>query len=165
MTPNLNKTNLIVAAAFQDAGDATRAIHLASALRNNCPPNHSLTITFLSTGSRLEYLISQAGFPIVHCSPQTAGISATHDLGWDFPEIFGSKELAQSFIEGQLAALKELAPDIVLHGMWAPASLAARMLGIRTISFLPLPVCPEAFGGGMVKDLPDTVPVLARLPR
>lgn len=39
------------------------------------------------------------------------------------------------------------------------------MLGIRTISFLPLPVCTEAFSGGLLKDLPDIVPVLTGLPR
>ncbi|KAF2189831.1 glycosyltransferase family 1 protein [Zopfia rhizophila CBS 207.26] len=160
-----NSTHLVVSVAFQDAGDATRAIHLASALRENCPVGHDLKVTFLSNGSKLEHLITNAGFPIVHCQPHVKGQSVAHDLGWDFPEFFGSEKIARDFIEGQLAALRELRPDVVLHGMWAPASLAARMLGIHTISFLPLPVHPAAFGKGLIRDLPDMMPGLTHLPR
>ncbi|KAL1625524.1 hypothetical protein SLS56_007271 [Neofusicoccum ribis] len=156
---------MVVSCACQDAGDATRSIALAIALRDNCPPGHSLKIDFISNGSKLEHLISDAGFQVIPCNPRVKGQSVAHDLGWDFPEFFGSKEIAEGFIHGQLAALEALRPDVVLHGMWAPASLAARMLGIRTISFLPLPVVPEAFGRGLIRDLPDMMPGLTRLPR
>ncbi|KAH8683329.1 hypothetical protein BGZ60DRAFT_561019 [Tricladium varicosporioides] len=126
-------TYLIVSAAFQDAGDTTRAIALAVALRDYCPKGHDLRIDFLSCGSRFEPLIQQAGFNIVPCQPRVRGLSVADDLGWDFPEFFGSEAIARNFIEGQLSALRDLRPDVVLHGMWPPASLAARLLGIRTI--------------------------------
>ena len=47
----------------------------------------------------------------------------------------------------------------------APASLAARMLGIRTINFLPVPLHPGSFAHGLIRDLPDMMPVVTRLPR
>ncbi|KAF2256474.1 glycosyltransferase family 1 protein [Trematosphaeria pertusa] len=122
-------------------------------------------MNFLSCGSRFEYQIKDAGFNIVPAQPRVKGISVAHDLGWDFPEFFGSPEIAKTFIDGQLAAFKELKPDVVFHGMWAPASLAARILGIRTINFLPVPLHPGSFAHGLIRDLPDMMPLFTRLPR
>lgn len=163
--------HVVVSVAFQDAGDTTRAIAMAVALRDLCPANlkaegeGGLRITFLSCGSRFEYMITEAGFPIAAAQPRVKGISVAHDLEWSFPEFFGSEEIARRFIEGQLAALRDLRPDVVFHGMWAPASLAARMLGIRTINFLPVPLHPGSFAHGLIRDLPDMIPVVTRLPR
>lgn len=160
-----SNTYIIVSAAFQDAGDATRAIALATALLEYCPKSHTLKIDFLSCGSRFEPLIQKAGFNIVPCKPRVKGESVADDIGWDFPEFFGSESIARTFIEGQLDALRTLRPDVVLHGMWPPTSLAARLLGIRTISFLPLPMDPASFANGLIRDLPDPIPVLTLLPR
>lgn len=156
---------IILSVAWQDAGDTTRAIAMAIALRDLCPPGLDLKIDFLSCGSRFEYQITDAGFNIVPAQPRVKGISVAHDLGWDWPEFFGSEDIAKTFIEGQLAAFRELKPDIVFHGMWAPASIAARLLRIRTINFLPVPLHPRAFAHGLVRDLPDMIPLLTRLPR
>ncbi|KAF2728669.1 glycosyl transferas-like protein [Polyplosphaeria fusca] len=160
-----NRTHMVVSVAFQDAGDTTRAIEMARAFRDSCPPDHELKIDFLSCGSRFEYQITGAGFNIVPAQPRVKGISVAHDLGWDFPEFFGSEEIAKTFIEGQLAAFRELKPDVVFHGMWAPASIAARLLNIRTINFLPCPLHPSAFAHGLIRDLPDMMPLFTRLPR
>lgn len=160
-----SKIHLVVSVAFQDAGDTTRAIAIATAFRDSSPPNQKLEVSFLSCGSRFEHLITNAGFDIVPAEPRVKGISVAHDLGWDFPEFFGSTELARTFIEGQLAAFRKLQPDVVLHGMWAPASIAARLLGIRTINFLPLPVHPASFANGLIRDIPDPMPLFTRLPR
>jgi UDP:flavonoid glycosyltransferase YjiC (YdhE family) len=163
MTPQ--SIHIVLSVAWQDAGDTTRAIAMAIALRDMCPPDVDLKIDFLSCGARFEYQITDAGFKILPAQPRVKGISVAHDLGWDWPEFFGSEEIAKSFIDGQLAAFKELEPDIVFHGMWAPASIAARLLGIRTINFLPVPLHPEAFAHGLIRDLPDMMPLFTRLPR
>ncbi|CAI6338318.1 unnamed protein product [Periconia digitata] len=156
---------VVVSVAFQDFGDTTRAIAIMKAFRDLCPSNVNLKVDFLSCGSNIEYLITNANFNIVRAEPRVKGISVREDLGLDFPEFFGSPEIVKTFIDGQLAAFKELKPDIVFHGMFAPASLAARLLGIRTINFLPLPLHPGAFGNGLIRDLPDPMPLLTRLPR
>jgi hypothetical protein len=91
--------------------------------------------------------------------------SIAEDLGWQLPELVGSEEIARAFIEGQLAVLRDLRPHVVLHGFWPFASLAARMLDLPTIAFLPLPLHRISVTGGLVCDLPDPVPVLTRLPR
>ncbi|CAI9632793.1 glycosyltransferase family 1 protein [Alternaria burnsii] len=161
----LRNVHIVLSVAWQDAGDTTRAIAMAVALRDMCPPDIDLKIDFLSCGARFEYQITDAGFNIVPAQPRVKGISVAHDLGWDWPEFFGSEEIAKSFIDGQLAAFRELKPDIVFHGMWAPASIAARLLGIRTINFLPVPLHPGAFAHGLIRDLPDMMPLFTRLPR
>jgi hypothetical protein len=56
-------------------------------------------------------------------------------------------------------------PDVVLHGMWPFASLAARMLGLPAIAFLPLPLRRICVTAGLLCDLPDPVPVPPRLLR
>ncbi|KAE9364112.1 glycosyltransferase family 1 protein [Stipitochalara longipes BDJ] len=160
-----SSTYVVVSAAFQDAGDTTRAIALATALQEYCPKGHELKIDFLSCGSLFEPIIQKAGFNVIPCQPRVKGESVADDLGWDFPEFFGSEAIARTFIEGQLEALRTLRPDVVLHGMWGPTSLAARLLGIRTISFLPLPMHPASFANGLIRDLPDPIPVLTLLPR
>lgn len=157
--------HMVLSVAWQDAGDTTRAIAMAIAFRDMCPPGLDLKIDFLSCGSRFEYQITDAGFNIVPAQPRVKGISVAHDLGWDWPEFFGSEEIAKTFIDGQLTAFRELKPDVVFHGMWAPASIAARLLGIRTINFLPVPLHPGAFAHGLVRDLPDMMPLFTRLPR
>lgn len=157
--------HIVLSVAWQDARDTTRAIAMVNALRDQCPPSLELKIDFLSCGSRFEYQITNAGFNIVPAQPRVQGVSVAHDLGWDWPEFFGSEEIAKTFIDGQLAAFRLLKPDIVFHGMWAPASIAARLLGIRTINFLPVPLHPSAFAHGLVRDLPDMMPLLTRLPR
>lgn len=161
----VSSVHIVLSVAWQDAGDTTRAIAMATALRAQCPPGLDLRIDFLSCGSRFEYQITDAGFNIVPAQPRVKGISVAHDLGWDWPEFFGSENIAKTFIEGQLTAFRLLKPDIVFHGMWAPASIAARLLGIRTINFLPVPLHPSAFAHGLVRDLPDMMPLFTRLPR
>lgn len=158
-------THVAVSVALSDAGEATRSLALARALRDRCPAGHELRISFLSGGSHFEPMIEEAGFPIVPCEPRVAGRSIAEDLRWELPELVGSAEIARAFIEGQLAALRDLRPHVVLHGMWPFASLAARMLHLPTIAFLPLPLHRTTVTGGMVCDLPDPVPVLTRLPR
>jgi hypothetical protein len=155
-------THVVVSVALQDAGEATRSLALARALREHCPADHDVRITFLSCGSRFEPMIEAAGFPIVPVQPRVAGRSVAEDLQWELPELVGSERLGRDFIQGQLAALRDLRPDVVLHGMWPFASLAARMLGLPTIAFLPLPLRRTCVTAGLLRDLPDPIPVLPR---
>lgn len=156
---------MAIAVALQDAGEATRAVELARGLRESSPDGWHLDITFLSHGSRFEPMIRQAGFDITHCAPRLEGRSIAHDLQWDPPEIVGSAALARELIEGEREALETLRPDVVLHGFWPFGNIAARLLGIRTMCFLPIPLDPASVAGGLLRDLPDVVPVLPRLPR
>ncbi|RDL38948.1 UDP-glucuronosyl [Venustampulla echinocandica] len=160
-------THIAISVALEDAGEATRALALARALREWCPANHEVKIQFISCGSRFEGMVEESGFLVVPCQPRVRGQSIAEDLQWELPELVGSEAIARGLIEGQLEALQGLKPkpDAVLHGMWPFASLAARMLHIPTICFLPLPLHPACVSGGLLCDLPDPIPGLTRLPR
>lgn len=157
--------HVAVSVALEDAGEATRSLVLAQALRERCPTDRDIRISFLSCGSRFEPMVEKAGFPVVPCRPRLEGRSVADDLQWELPDLIGSARLGQELIEGQSAALTELRPDVVLHGFWPFASLAARMLGLPSIAFVALPLHGSCVTGGLVRDLPDPVPVLTRLPR
>lgn len=155
---------ILVSCAFADAGDTIRSVTIARAIRKLCPKHIDLHIEFLSCGGQFEHQITDAGFNIRRAEPRVVGRSVAEDLGWAWPEFF-DKEKAKRFIEGQHAAFQRLKPDVVLHGMWPPASLAARSQGIPTINFLPIPLHPVSFRNGLISDLPDRVPLLSRLSR
>ncbi|MBT8227147.1 MAG: glycosyl transferase [Dactylosporangium sp.] len=156
---------IAVAIALQDAGEVTRALELTSGLRECHPPGWSVDFTFLTHGSRFEPLVRQAGHDLMPCDPRCEGRSVTHDLQWDPPQVVGSVAVARDLISGERAALAELRPDAVLHGFWPFANLASRMLGIPVMAFLPIPLHPTSMAHGLFRDLPEHVPVLARLPR
>ena len=50
---NKNVT-IVISTAFQDAGDATRAIEIAKALKKYQPDNLNAGIIFISHGSKFE---------------------------------------------------------------------------------------------------------------
>src|SRR6266540_1283303 len=156
---------MAVSVALQDAGEATRAVELACGLRECRPAGWDVDITFLSHGSRFEPMVRRAGFDVRHCPPRLEGRSVTHDLRWDPPEIVGSVALARQLILGEREALAGLRPDVVLHGFWPFANIAARMLGIPVMCFLPVPLHPASVAHGLLRDLPDQVPILSRLPQ
>lgn len=157
--------HVAVSVAMSNAGEATRALALARALRRQCPTDVRLRVSFLSQGGRFDAMVSDAGFDLVACQPRFHSNNTMADLQRDLPELVGSEQIARDLIEGQLAALGELRPDAVLHGFWPFASIAARLLDIPTIAFLPLPLEPTCIAGGMFPDLPDEAGLPARLPR
>ena len=132
------KTRIAISVALQNAGQAIRALEIAKALREFAPPGHDVDITFVSHGSWFEPYVREAGFEIIRAQPQVEGRSTDEDMKFDPPELIGSAELARAFIEGQREALRELQPDLVLHSFWQVGSIAARLEGIPTISFLPV---------------------------
>ncbi len=139
---------------------------MVDAFRRLCPPGHDLKIhlPLLRVSVRVPDH-ETLGSPLRRLSRVSkASVSPTTWAG-TFPNSSARWRSPRSSSKGELEAFRTLKPDIVFHGMWAPASLAARMLGIRTINFLPLPLHPVSFSNGLIRDLPDMVPVLTLLPR
>ncbi|HCT75562.1 MAG TPA: hypothetical protein DGT23_03005 [Micromonosporaceae bacterium] len=144
------KTHIAISVALQNTGQATRALELARGLQENTPTGHEITITFLSHGSWFEPYIREAGFDIIRVQPEVEGRSTDDDMGFDPPELVGSVAIASAFIEGQRQALREIQPDLVLHSFWQVGSIAAKLEGIPTISFLPVP--PNVVEDGLHKS-------------
>jgi hypothetical protein len=133
------KTRIAISCALQNAGQATRSLEIAKGIIESTPAGHEAAITFLSHGSWFEPYVREAGFDIIKCQPQVEGRCTDEDMRFDPPELIGTVEWASAFIAGERQALREIQPDLVIHSFWQVGSVAARMEGIPTISFLPVP--------------------------
>ena len=156
--------HIAVSVAMSNAGEASRALAIAKGVRRLTPDGVPVHISVISQGGRFDTMATDAGFDLVACEPRFHTNNAMSDLGRDLPELVGSEQIARDLIQGQLDVLQDLHPDVVLHGFWPFASLAAHRLGIPTIAFLPLPLEPECVGGGLFVDIPDETGVPAHLP-
>jgi len=162
----MEKKSVIIAisTAFQDAGDATRALEIAKGLKRYQPEDVDARIVFLSHGSKFEQKVLDLGFEVYRVEPKLPGVGLYQDLGMAAENFIGTKELAKEMIQGEVRAYEELKPDIVLYGFWPMAGLARRMVEkeISGICFIPLPLT-EAFLD-VIPDVPDQIKFLAVFP-
>lgn len=151
---------------LQDAGEATRAIEIADGIREYAPDGIEPDIVFLSRGSSFEQRIIDNGFKIHKCGPLLPGKGFHHDYRTTADNIIGDETLAREILEGEIKALNELEPDILLYGFWPIAGLGARMVEkkILRISYLPVPFQRDMFSTTLMKDVPDMIVPLTNLP-
>ncbi len=163
---NKRKLKIVFSVVLQDAGEATRAIEIGNGIREYCPNNVELEIIFLSRGSSFEKKVLENGFKIFTCKPKLPGKGFHDDYRTTSVNIIGDKNLAREILKGEIEALEELRPDIVLYGFWPIASLGARMTDekIKRISFLPIPFQRDLFGSSLMTDIPDMLKPLTYLP-
>ena len=159
------KVTLAISTAFQDAGDATRAIELAKGIKKFQPEGFTAEIVFISHGSKFEQKVIDLGFEVYRAEPELPGIGLYQDLGMTITNFIGTEELAKKMIQGEIEAYKTIKPDIVLHGFWPMASLARRMMDkeIPGICFIPLPLVPNFFD--VIPDVPEQVKILSLFPK
>jgi len=161
-----NKITITVGTAFQDAGDATRAIEIAKGIMEHKPKDVDVRIVFLSRGSRFEQKAVDCGFEIYHAEPKMSGVGMHQDFHYapERGELIGKKSIALELIKGEIKAYQDIKPDIVLHGFWPIAGVARRMMEkeIPGICFVPLPMT-EAFLD-VIPDVPEQVKPLSMLP-
>lgn len=158
---------IVFSVILQDAGEATRAIEIATGLQQYNPGENKLEIIFLSHGSPFEQRVLENGFTIYKCSPSLPGIGFHHDLKTTQFNIIGDEGLVSEMLEGEIKALDEIEPDFVLYGFWPIAGLARRMTKkvIPGISYLPIPFLREPYSTTLMKDVPDIIKPLTVLPK
>jgi UDP:flavonoid glycosyltransferase YjiC (YdhE family) len=154
---------IVISTIFQNGGDATRAIETAKAVMGGAPEGLEADITFISRGSRYEKQAEDLGFAIFRAEPPMEGVQYLEDFQSRFGELIGTPELAKTILQGEIAALKALQPDILVCGFWPIASIAKRMAmpERKGIAFLPLPLTEDILGQGV--SFPDEM-ILSRLP-
>lgn len=157
---NKNLT-ITISTAFQDAGDATRAIEIAKALKKYQPADIYARIIFISHGSKFEQKVLDLGFEIYHAEPKLPGVGLYQDLGMTITNLVGTEKLAEDMIKGEIKAYEKIKPDIVLHGFWPMASLARRMMDkeIPGICFVPLPLVSNFFD--VIPDVPEQLKIFS----
>ncbi|MDR3126426.1 MAG: hypothetical protein LBT92_02230 [Rickettsiales bacterium] len=161
----MKETTIAISTAFQDAGDATRAIETAKALRKYRPDGINARIIFISHGSKFERTVQNLGFELYRAEPKLPGIGLYQDLGMTTTNLIGTEKLAREIIEGETAACNDIKPDAVVRGFWPTASLARRtakedILGIR---FAPLPLVPDFLK--ILPDVPEQLKLFSIFPK
>lgn len=159
------KIKIILSSLFQDAGEATRGLEIAKGLRENCPPGFEADIRFLSHGGRFEKLITDEGFRVDHAAPKMSGADFWEEMKTKDFQFIGNEKLAYEIAQGEAKALKSFKPDVLIHGFWPTAGIAAKFTRVPAeIAYFPLPFAREPFSTFLMKDLPDFFPFATRLP-
>lgn len=159
------KIRIAVCSLFQDAGEATRALELAEGLTEQCPTGFCPEIIFLSHGGRFERMFAKAGFSVEPVRPRLPGLGFRQDLRPSSLQFVGDPSLAADLLRGEVKALTQLKPDLVLHGFWPVAGMASKLAGLPEAAYLPIPFEPGAFSTYLMRDLPDFMGPLTLLPR
>jgi len=133
---------IAISTIFQNGGDATRALEIGKIIRDYKPEEYSLKIVFISRGSQYEKRVIESGFDLYLAKPQMEGIRYQDDFKTGFGELIGDEYLAREILQGEIAAYKEIKPDILIHGFWPIASIAKQLQipETKSIAFLPLPL-------------------------
>lgn len=166
MSSDQKQVVIAVSAALQDAGEATRSLEIVKGIRDYAPEGYGVRVIFLSNGGRFEQRALDNGFEIYHAAPQLEGVGFHNDLKPGNNNFIGSEELSTELLKGEISALRELHPDLVLYGFWPFASLARRMVQpqIPGVCFLPLPMERSLYGSSLMRDAPDQMKPLTYLP-
>jgi len=166
MKDDRGSLKIVISVALQDAGEATRSLEIAKGIRDLCPSSINLEIIFLSYGGRFEDKVLNNGFQIYKCEPRLEGVGFYADLKPSANNFVGSEELALKLLKGQVKALEELKPHLLIHGFWPFASIARRIVdkSIKGICFLPIPFEENLYGSFLMKDVPDQIKPLTYLP-
>ncbi|WP_392563678.1 hypothetical protein RHO13_10325 [Orbus wheelerorum] len=161
----MKEITIVISTAFQDAGDATRAIEIAKAVKKYQPAGINARIVFISHGSRFEQNVRALNFDIYHATPKLPGEGLYQDLGMTISNLIGTEDLAKELLFGEIAAYNDIKPDIVLYGFWPIAGLARRMTKreIPGICFAPLPLVPDFFD--VLPDIPEQIKIFSLLPK
>ena len=160
------KLKIVVSVVLQDAGEATRSLEIMKGVRDRTPDNTDLDVIFLSHGSKFEQRVIDNGFQIHSVSPKLDGSGPHSALKMGKTNLVGDPELAVELLKGEISALKDLSPDLVLYGFWPFASIARRMQQetIPGICFLPIPMEKNMYTSFLMKDVPDVMVPLTYLP-
>lgn len=145
-----------VSTLLQDTEEAAKAIELARGLREECPPGLKLEVVFFSHGSSFDHKIINDGFEVYRVSPELPGIGSAYDLKSTDTDMVGEEPVAYRLLKGEMEALREVRPDVFLHGFWPIAAAAAKLVPTSfEISYLPLPFGMEPFQTLLLGGAPE----------
>ncbi len=155
-----------------NAGETTRGIEIAKAVREvGRQRGEAVEVTFAypRTTHSFEGQIRQAGFPsrpidFTLTDGEVAAIMEADHTGEEFVRDLAT---ARRFLEVCVRELEQSRPDLLIFGFFPPAGIAAQLLGVPAVSYLPFPAHGPWVRRHLLKDLPDALEsaVTARAPR
>ncbi len=144
-----------------NAGDTTRGIEVAKALSAEAVrKGRAVDFTFVCppiAGFNFESLIVESGFKIGHTAvpldqKHIDDFMTADRTGTEFVPDF---ERAKLYVAKYIEDLRARKPDLVIYGCMPPAGVAARILNLPTVTYLPFPAHKNWIKANLLKDLPD----------
>lgn len=162
---------LVVVPAF-NAGDTTRGIEIARAIRTVADQRgHTTDIEFIYpfTTQSFDAQIRAAGFAAegIDLGLTDAEVAAIMRADHDGTEFITDPERATDIIEALVTQLRHRRPDLVVYGFLPPAGIAAQIVGIPSVTYVPFPVYRPWVQRHFLRDVPDEIalPGLAKAPQ
>lgn len=157
-----------------NAGETTRGIELAKAIRDvGLMRGRAVIITFVypRTPHGFETSIDRAGFQSrpVDFSLTDREVAAFLEADHAGEEFVRELATARQFIEVCVAELAANRPDLLVFGFLPPAGIAAQLLRVPSVSYLPFPAyapwvrrnllenVPEEFEGALLAHAPQAL--------
>lgn len=149
-----------------------RAARIARAIREvgqqrGCEAE--VTFTYPRTNQSFETQIRQAGFPVRPLEfgltdKQVAAIMHADHTGNEFIDDLDS---ARQFVRACIAELEANRPDLVIFGFMPMVGIAAQLLHVPSVSYVPFPVYRPWVQRNFLKDIPDELDnaLVAHAPR
>jgi UDP:flavonoid glycosyltransferase YjiC (YdhE family) len=154
-----------------NAGDTTRGIEIARAIRDvgqQRGKGAEITFIFPQTPQSFAPQIQQAGFPthsldFALTDPEIDTLMRADHTG---TELIYNLDKARHLIQTCMDALASTRPDLVVFGYVPMVGIAAQVLHLPSISFLPAPLYRPWVTQHLLKDIPDELdnPLIARVP-
>lgn len=144
-----------------NAGDTTRGIEVTRALvRKADSVGRATDVTFVCppiAGTNFEDVIRRAGFAIDHTAVplSDAEIQAFMTADRTGTEFIPDYERAHLYIAKYIEDLRDRKPDLLVNGCIPPAGIAARIVGVPTVTYLPFPAHRPWVTKHLLKDIPD----------
>jgi UDP:flavonoid glycosyltransferase YjiC (YdhE family) len=156
-----------------NAGDTTRGIEVTKALVRKARSRFRETdVTFVCppiASAHFEAAIQRAGFKIAYTKvpldkKHIDDFMTADRTGEEFVPDYARAHL---YIEKYMENMREHNPDILINGCIPPAGIAAQILGIPTVTYLPFPADKLWLSRYLLKDVPDQMEnaLTIRLPK
>lgn len=144
-----------------NAGDTTRGIEVTKALvRKARLLSRETDVTFVCPpikSAHFEAAIRRAGFKIAYTQvpldkKHIEDFMTADRTGEEFVPDY---DRARLYISKYMENMIEHKPDLLINGCIPPAGIAAQILGIPTITYLPFPADKTWLTRHLLKDVPD----------
>jgi UDP:flavonoid glycosyltransferase YjiC (YdhE family) len=155
-----------------NAGETTRGVEVARAIRDvGLQRGRAVEITFACprTAHGFEAQIHQAGFQArpVDFSLTDGDVAAFMEADHTGEEFVHDLATARLLLDVCMRELAQARPDLLVFGFFPPAGIAAQLLRVPAVSYLPFPAYGPWVRRHLLKDIPDELDgsITARLPR
>lgn len=155
-----------------NAGETTRGVEIAKAIRDvglGRGRAAEITFAFPRTTQDFDQQIRQAGFEArpVEFTLTDAEVAALMQADHAGEEFVRDLAKARLFLDVCTRELERARPDLLVVGFLPPAGIAAQLLRVPSVSYLPFPAYGPWVRRHLLKDLPDELDgaLAARAPR